>query len=112
MSGGNRCRCKELDEPITAPAGSNRPGRLWRCTQYKCNHSAFNGYHYTGSDYSAIICLRCGASWRTRAGYAGELLAGQPFDIMPGVAGYEGAMANAGRTPFRGSSLIGDRDAS
>ena len=32
----------------------------------KCNFSCFNGRHRT-SDYSSIVCLRCGAVWRTKS---------------------------------------------
>jgi hypothetical protein len=38
-----------------------------------CNYSAFNGYHFTPSDYSAVQCLTCGASWRTKAKYVSDL---------------------------------------
>ncbi len=75
MSGGTACNCLERFEPLTAQPGANKPPRLWRNLQYRCNHSAFNGYHYTPSDWSSIVCLRCGACWRTKAGYADELTA-------------------------------------
>ena len=45
------CKCSERKKP------ANR--RKWRILQYKCNHSAFNGWRYTRSDYSEITCLRC-----------------------------------------------------
>lgn len=38
------------------------------------NHSAFNGYRQTPSDYSAVTCTKCGRVWRTKAGYVQELL--------------------------------------
>lgn len=41
----------------------------WRVAQYRCNHSAFNGYRKTPSDYSLIQCLRCGYLWRSKAKY-------------------------------------------
>lgn len=43
--------------------------------QYKCNHSAFNGYNYTPSDYSAVRCTRpgCHGAWRTKAAYVDDL---------------------------------------
>ena len=43
--------------------------------QYKCNHSAFNGYYYTPSDYSAVRCTRpgCPGAWRTKAAYVDDL---------------------------------------
>lgn len=44
-------------------------------TSYKCNHSAFNGYRYTPSNYSQVRCLRpgCFGSWRTDAAYVETL---------------------------------------
>ena len=43
--------------------------------QYKCNYSAFNGYHYTPSDYSEVRCTRpgCMGTWRTKAAYVDDL---------------------------------------
>lgn len=39
--------------------------------KYRCNYSAFNGYHFTPSDYSEVRCTRPGCSgiWRTKAAY-------------------------------------------
>ena len=37
-----------------------------------CNYSAFNGYAWTGSDYSMVMCLWCGSHWRTKAKYVDE----------------------------------------
>ena len=48
--------------------------RRWVVLQYKCNHSAFNGYRRTPSDYSTVKCLECGATGRTKAAYVGELV--------------------------------------
>lgn len=45
----------------------------WRIVDYRCNYSAFNGYHKTPSDYSRIRCLDCGHHWRTNASYVDEL---------------------------------------
>jgi hypothetical protein len=63
MSQGRTCKCGKRD--------------AWRVVHYRCNYSAFNGYHYTPSDYSAVSCERelggCGAYWRTKAGYADRL---------------------------------------
>lgn len=67
MSGGYICKCEEASKPIFE--------RAWRVVQYRCNHSAFNGYHYTPSAYSAIVCDRCHSSWRTTAPYADTLAA-------------------------------------
>ena len=61
MSGGTFCRCEKPDR------------RNWRVTQRNCNHSAFSGYHFTPSDYSAISCLLCHSSWRTKAGYVDSI---------------------------------------
>lgn len=49
MSGGVACCCSERKEPLGDPLDStqNRPARLWRVMQRQCNHSAFNGRHYT-----------------------------------------------------------------
>jgi hypothetical protein len=101
MSGGKSCQCSEKREPLTAPAGSNRPGRLWRVIQYRCNHSAFNGYHHTSSDYSSISCLRCGAYWRTKAPYADMLTGRQEGEqnIERGYPGHAEAMVARGREP-------------
>jgi hypothetical protein len=33
------------------------------------NYSAFNGYRFTPSDYSLVVCDACGTSWRTKADY-------------------------------------------
>jgi hypothetical protein len=62
MSGGNACR-----DPAHRP--------LWRVTQRHCNHSAFNGYHYTPSAWSSVVCTApgCTGCWRTKAAYVYEL---------------------------------------
>ena len=69
MSGGQICRCPESKKPLLE--------RRWRVTQYRCNHSAYNGYRYTPSAYSNIICevTGCTGSWRTKASYADALYA-------------------------------------
>ncbi len=104
MSGGIACKCSERNEPLIAKEGTNRPARLWRVMQRYCNHSAFNGYHYTASDYSSICCLRCGAHWRTKASFVGMLRNSDENDanIRPGTAGYREAMEAAGRQPWNG----------
>lgn len=66
MSSGNACKCK----------GSRKEKmKNWRVLQRHCNHSAFNGYHYTPSDYSSIHCIGkgCPGSWRTKADYVYDL---------------------------------------
>lgn len=65
MSGGQRCRCAEAAKPIRS--------RRWRVWQRHCNHSAFNGGHYTPSAWSAIGCLECGMHWRTKANYVHQI---------------------------------------
>jgi hypothetical protein len=45
----------------------------WVVVARHCNHSAFNGYHYTPSDWSGIKCLDCGRYWRTKAEYVTAL---------------------------------------
>lgn len=102
MSGGQACMCKEKLEPIIAPAGSNRPGRLWRVMSYRCNHSTFHG-GYQSSRYSGISCLRCGSHWRTKAPYADSLssIADEERNLSSGIEGHEAAMAALGREPHK-----------
>jgi len=47
----------------------------WQVLDRQCNHSAFNGYHYTPSNYSSVICTEpgCGKVWRTRSNYVHTL---------------------------------------
>lgn len=45
----------------------------WHVTQRHCNFSAFNGYHYTPSDYSRVRCPLCGKTWRSKGAYVDEL---------------------------------------
>jgi hypothetical protein len=59
MSGGPACSCGDR--------------RRWRVRDYRCNYSAFNGYHRTPSDYSSVMCLGCSRSWRTKAAYVDGL---------------------------------------
>lgn len=47
----------------------------WEILQYRCNHSAFNGYHHTPSDYSQLRCNLCGRVWRTKADYVDRMVA-------------------------------------
>jgi hypothetical protein len=42
-------------------------------TQRYCNHSAFNGYRWTASEYSGIRCMSCRTPWRTKAKYVEQL---------------------------------------
>lgn len=45
----------------------------WVVEQREGNASAFNGYHWTRSDYSMVRCLSCQKSWRTKAAYVRAL---------------------------------------
>ena len=65
MSQGNSCKCQEATK---APKY-----RSWFVYKRNYNTSAFNGYHYTPSDYSSVSCRECGACWRTKAAYVGLL---------------------------------------
>ena len=67
MSGGVACHCEERKKPVRE--------RNWEVITYKCNHSAFNGYHRTSSDYSLVTCHSCGGYWRTKAAFV-DLLYG------------------------------------
>ncbi len=58
MSGAPACKCKPRNLVII---------------DYRCNHSAFNGYHRTPSDYSCLRCLTCGSYFRTKADYVRSL---------------------------------------
>lgn len=71
MSGGNACKCAESKKPVRE--------RNWVVTQRYCNHSAFNGYHRTYSEYSTIICLnpQCPGCWRTKASFVALLRDGE-----------------------------------
>lgn len=58
MSTGNKCKCGN---------------QFLFVTQRLCNHSAFNGYRYTPSDYSAVRCAKCGMYFRTKSAYVSGL---------------------------------------
>lgn len=58
MSMGPACTAKDHDHVVT---------------QRHENHSAFNGYHRTPSNWSEVRCLQTGNRWRTKAGYVAEL---------------------------------------
>lgn len=62
MSGGGFCTCPKP-----------KPKDQWVVIQRRCNHSAFSGYHRTGSDYSSVHCKVCMSSWRTKADYVNHL---------------------------------------
>ena len=72
MSTSFGCKCGERKKPVK--------DREWEVTQYMCNHSAFNGYHRTPSDYSTVVCHgktadgnTCTGCGRTKADYVTEL---------------------------------------
>lgn len=54
-------------------ADCKAPMSDWRVMDRHCNYSAFNGGHYTPSQYSACKCLSCGHIWRTKADYVALL---------------------------------------
>lgn len=49
--------------------GCKCPRSGWRVYARMCNYSAFNGYHFTPSAYSALVCKACAHCWRTKAAY-------------------------------------------
>lgn len=65
MSSGEACSCDERKKPLK--------DRQWEVMTYRGNHSAFNGYKFTSSDYSAVVCNACNYSWRTKADYVDRL---------------------------------------
>ena len=60
------CRCEQSPKTMMSL-------EMWEVTMYKYNASAFNGYHYTPSDYSEVRCKGCKARWRTKAKYVDKL---------------------------------------
>lgn len=75
MSQGTSCKC---DEGTKAPEH-----RRWVVLQRQCNYSAFNGYHYTPSDYSCVQCHLCGATWRTKSAFVAKLRDGKNLYDLP-----------------------------
>lgn len=69
MSQGAACKCPESKKPVAQ--------RHWVVLQRRCNHSAFNGYHWTASEYSSVQCHECGAVWRTKADYVSTVVDGR-----------------------------------
>lgn len=49
------------------------PMTRWRVRQRRSHNSAFAGYRETPSSYSGLVCLRCGATWRTKAAYVDQV---------------------------------------
>lgn len=79
MSQGISCKCGEQKKPVAK--------RRWVVLQRRCNYSAFNGYHWTPSDYSCVQCHCCGTVWRTKASYVALLPDGSnKYDIEADAA--------------------------
>lgn len=57
----------------TCPGGRIQKEHSWRVTARKHNRSKFNGGRYTRSAYSAVHCLKCDRTWRTKARYVDAL---------------------------------------
>ena len=49
----------------------------WRVHTRRANYSAFNGYHWTPSAYSALHCTNCGHCWRSKAKYVDKIPDGE-----------------------------------
>jgi len=76
MSQGVSCKCPESKKPVGE--------RRWVVIQRNCNHSAFNGYRQTFSDYSSVTCHVCAVIWRTKASYVNRLPNGvHMYDLPP-----------------------------
>jgi len=73
MSSPFDCKCPERKKPVAA--------RNWVIEQFRCNHSAFNGYHWTASDYSTVRCLECGCVGRTKAKFVDDLREAHPGEV-------------------------------
>lgn len=58
---------RPYSEPCKAPI------EHWRVIDRNCNYSHFNGRRWTPSDYSALVCMKCGWRWRTKAAYVVEV---------------------------------------
>lgn len=61
--------------PCRCPDRAKARATTWRVTQRNCNHSAFNGYRMTPSEWSCVVCTApdCPGIWRTKARYVDEL---------------------------------------
>lgn len=70
MSKGISCSCPGKQEDRL---------KNWRIIQYKCNHSAFSGGHYTPSDYSCFRCIACDRVWRSKSDYVYAVQAQHPY---------------------------------
>lgn len=75
MSRGIACKCPESKQPVA--------NRRWVVIQRNGNCSAFNGYQWQPSDYSAIQCHICGTVWRTKSKYVQQLKDGPNLYDLP-----------------------------
>lgn len=73
-----------MSQGISCKVAEHR--KHWSVIQRKCNCSAFNGYHVTPSDYSAVLCPLCPTVWRTKAAFVDSLPA-SPADWHNNLAG-------------------------
>ena len=73
---------------------NNRSGKCPKCRSTDVrvahrlhNHSAFNGYRQTRSDYSGCYCFTCGYGYRTRADYVSGLpdMTERDWDRIPSL---------------------------
>lgn len=67
---GQKAR-RKMSQGISCKIKEHRP--RWVVTQRNGNASAFNGYHWTPSDYSAVHCPLCPTAWRTKAKFVNSL---------------------------------------
>lgn len=93
------CKCDERKKPAK--------DRNWTIWQYRCNHSAFNGYHWTPSEYSTVGCNSCGRVGRTKGKFVAELAAAVVLAVfgMGLVGAYEDNKKATGRSD--GNYLVG-----
>lgn len=61
-------------ERVCADGHLGHPLDRVRVRVWHGNYSAFNGYRFAPSDYSAVVCVACGTPWRTNAAYVEDLL--------------------------------------
>jgi len=75
MSVSFGCHINHVNTPLGDCPERKKPmaERAWRIMQYRHNHSAFNGRHFTPSDWSSIICDACGACGRSKAKWVDDL---------------------------------------
>jgi len=78
FAGSRQCKCYKWAGLST---DWKRPVRDWVVVQRKQNLSSYNGPDWMAghgrkaeSRWSHVLCLTCGAHWRTQAGYVDRLL--------------------------------------